>query len=775
MCCLLPSRALAQERQQIYIDSVRLGFPASMHEAGHKPGFWTPVYVDVTTGSERIARGELTVEASDSDDARNRFTVALPPLEPREQATVIAYTKPGSANDGIRIEIRIDGRPAASKVENNYASFVLGRQLYLTMGSPLPGLKRAIAPANETAGKEDDAAAIAENSLQQIAALNDVRLFPTRWYGYEGIDLAVLCTGNREFLTNLLNEREGRKEALAEWVRRGGRLIVSLGRNQDIVAQMPIVQAMLPVVVQGANSVSLLRGVSPWTDSRFGALENKAPQDKPDAPRASFEVAKLARQPGREAEILLSEPEGLPLVVRGAYGLGKVTVVAFDLDLPPFATWIEKAQNNLWKKLLSETAWPVAAGASEVQRQPRRRGPEAGDQDDLATELQKSLEDFADVPIISFGWVALFILAYIILVGPLDYLFLKKVVKRLELTWITFPTVVLGISVGAYFTAYWLKGSDQRINKVDLLDIDLHTQQIYGTTWFSIFSPRIQNYTIGLEPADSLTGASAVPVPPMNLSWMGRPEEGWGGIGRRGSTAGFFQRAYDYAPDATGLLRVPIQVWSTKSFIARWAAPLNPAKPAVHADLSRPPGSPQALSGTITNDLPFAIEDAFVFQIRGGSGKWYPLNTLVPGASRRLDNLFVGSAGEEMDAWLNRDNPAPAPMPTAGNAAAGRAKDSPTRALKRLLFYQYDRGNRRDNLYRFLDESWRLQSKDEIVLFGRIALVAGNAEEVGASPSTPSRLWVGALPGAGAPRPSLQGVMTQATFIRIFIPVSPAK
>src|SRR5205085_4443816 len=99
---------------------------------------------------------------------------------------------------------------------------------------------------------------------------------------------------------------------------------------------------------------------------------------------------------------------------------------------------------------------------------------------DLGTQLEEALENFPTVPVISFGWVALFILAYILIVGPLDYLFLKKVVKRLELTWITFPTVVLGISVGAYFTAYWLKGDDQRINKVDLLDIDLQSQQIYG-------------------------------------------------------------------------------------------------------------------------------------------------------------------------------------------------------------------------------------------------------------------------------------------------------
>src|SRR5436309_5667264 len=108
---------------------------------------------------------------------------------------------------------------------------------------------------------------------------------------------------------------------------------------------------------------------------------------------------------------------------------------------------------------------------------------------EVARDLQVSLEDVEDVPMISFGWVALFILLYIIVVGPLDYLFLKKVVKRLELTWVTFPVVVLVVSAGAYFTAYYIKGNDLRINKLDVVDIDLHDGQAYGHTWFTLFSP----------------------------------------------------------------------------------------------------------------------------------------------------------------------------------------------------------------------------------------------------------------------------------------------
>ena len=62
-----------------------------------------------------------------------------------------------------------------------------------------------------------------------------------------------------------------------------------------------------------------------------------------------------------------------------------------------------------------------------------------GSDSELLGRLIHGLESFDGVPVISFGWVALFILIYIVVVGPLDYFFLKKVVKRLELTWVTFP------------------------------------------------------------------------------------------------------------------------------------------------------------------------------------------------------------------------------------------------------------------------------------------------------------------------------------------------
>src|SRR4030081_1187929 len=104
--------------------------------------------------------------------------------------------------------------------------------------------------------------------------------------------------------------------------------------------------------------------------------------------------------------------------------------------------------------------------------------------------------------------------------GPLALFLLKYVFKRLEWTWITFPTVVLGISVIACFAAYALKGKDLKVNKVDIVDFDLRTSReqprVYGHSFFTILSPRIQNYTVGLEPNPEFWGQEIKKVKLLN-------------------------------------------------------------------------------------------------------------------------------------------------------------------------------------------------------------------------------------------------------------------
>ena len=73
---------------------------------------------------------------------------------------------------------------------------------------------------------------------------------------------------------------------------------------------------------------------------------------------------------------------------------------------------------------------------------------------------------------------------------------------------------------------------------------------------------------------------------------------------------------------------------------------------------------------------------------------------------------------------------------------------------------------------RELDQSWRVVEKNpnEAILIARLGRTMGPAEEISTSPASPTRLWLGQLPGSGS-RPPIDGTMRQETYIRVYIEV----
>src|SRR5438132_3216329 len=116
-CCLLSfsliAPARAQVKPKVTFDSIRVGFSGSAEPGEplegrfratlHKAGCWTPVFVSITPGPDGIQEGRVIVEAGDSDDIQNRYTIPFPRggLPPDESFTFLTYTKPSSLNSEI--------------------------------------------------------------------------------------------------------------------------------------------------------------------------------------------------------------------------------------------------------------------------------------------------------------------------------------------------------------------------------------------------------------------------------------------------------------------------------------------------------------------------------------------------------------------------------------------------------------------------------------------------------------------------------------------------
>jgi hypothetical protein len=460
----------------------------------------------------------------------------------------------------------------------------------------------------------------------------------------------------------------------------------------------------------------------------------------------------MEAKPGRNVHFPIKEGN-VPLVAQANFGLGRITVVAFDLDQAPFVGW--KGEGPFWERLLQESG-------------PTYFKPTSSDNEDgeLLSEMQRGLETFEGIPTISFWWVALFILLYIAVVGPLDYYLLKKVFKRLELTWITFPVVVITVSALAYFTAYSLKGNDQKINKLDVVDIDMQTSTIQGNTWFSIFSPRIQNYTVGIEPAENWGIKKDAPPTPL-VSWMGTT--------RRGRQS-LFRRSYDYEPAASGLQHVPIQVWSTKGFQATWQAPIDSARPPVKADLLV--RGREKISGSIESHLPVPLQDASLIY----RNQVIALGTLTPDNKK---NIATAALPMDLQNWLN-SNTSQRPAYQYSNGEFVDPEPA-SKFWRSLMFHEQLRRAGSQLSYhneslRELDQSWRLRSSgeteeppEEAILVGKVAVEHGAAKDVAAKPGAASHLWLGALPDKSAKRPDLDGTMRQETYVRVFLKVRVEK
>jgi hypothetical protein len=623
---------------QVQVESLRVGFGAASETGGnYKVGCWAPAFVKVKAEGSAFD-GTLELATADSDDVPAVFTtqVHVPTGKSVDLAT---FVKAGKMLPSFHARLADrDGKTVqlaafASAGGEVAAGAPLGVMLIVTVGSP-PGLE--IAQLAKRPGYPRD--------LFRIGHVQSPHDLPDRWFGYEGVDHLVVCADEPASLDGF---DAARLSALDAWVKNGGKLMITSGAAWEQVAKK--FGRMLPADVAGVQAVN-----------QFPDLESYLGSSVPPVPiRSTVPVPHLANVRGRT----VIGSRDLPLVVTGAYGLGTVTVAALDLSREPFRNW--DGLTDLWLKLLAVPKRGGSTASQEAWSQTQR---------DLSSHLRRSLEQFADVPIVSFQWVALSILIYVLLVGPVDYWLLSRVFKRMELTWITFPISVAAVSAAAYFTVHSLKGKELRVNKVDVIDVDQATGSQRGTSWFTVFSPRLDQYSIKASPARKASAADDPARPAENvMSWLGVPEDTIGGMARRGGVA-MFQRGYQFDPHAAGLVGVPMQVWSMKSFTARWH---GQSPPVVDAKLTAV-GS--ELRGSLSNRLGARLQDCHLAFAR----KMYPLGDLPSPGSMLVETR----ASEDLRGHLGRRVGPITDARSRADADAGGADAVQENLIYGMMFHQ---------------------------------------------------------------------------------------
>jgi len=837
------------------IENVKVGLPAARFtnerdDAGAsaaivKAGMWAPVSfrLKVLRGTDLKLHVEL--ESSDGDKNTTRVRWPLGHLVRNKQATgpddqflakgsfiepgefeFMPLVKVGGPNSGVKLRIyteAADGefQPASEPVAvEQLQTRAASTFTVVSLGTKLPSFNLSYS------GKVEPYTRGLRGGRVETATFDSVETMPDHWYAYELADLVILATGNcsDDFLKKLFDDSESarfkhKREALLEWIRRGGKFVLSLSRKTDLLNVQNAFKNFLPVAVPG---VDRLERIDINAASEHGTLSLTfagRPRRKLDGdgnpildddgkpvfePADPIRFAKLQPLPGKPTQTLATRGFGIeapPAVLQTALGLGRFTVVGFDLDTSPFLDLDVAKRIEFWDWLMRQAASEKASESSKAQENNSFSSSFTETEEGVLGGLRNHVDHFEGVPVISFGWVALFIILYTIVIGPLEYLFLKKVLGRLELTWITFPIIVITVSVAAYYTAYSVKGKDLKINKVDVVDMDASGGRVYGRTWYTIFSPRPASYNLAVEPKENwATGPTdaADPMPETLIDWMaGAKQEEGGGIAARN---------YRYRIDPNGGTRqangipngienLTIAVWATKTLTANWSGYMPKAAVESTVAHTRDKNANLTVNGQLTFNIPLPnVQDAIAYY----AGKPYSLGkNLRSGVPVKFDIADPASINEgntwqrefSLDSRFYTNSKAsdtneynPYANPEASSAETNMTK-SPIN-LWGLLFHEKmlisgaNRTTIQNAGLRLLDESWRLTptNKDEVIVLLRLAPAGGPTEAMfaDAESASPTKLWVKGAPGR-EPRPAVPGLLQQETFVRIYVPVQPMK
>ena len=196
------------------ITSVKIGLGGKF-----KVGSWTPVHVSVNGGEAGFA-GKIEFVAADNDLLATTFaegTASLVEVPRGESWSGWRYFKVGRMRGTMRVLLR------------NRDGEVVHEQT-LRDAFPQPSTWQWVVTVGTDVGVDEAAVFLARMRDEKLMSSNltDPDQFPDQWFGYEGVNVLLVPAGEVNPLESLSDRQFA---ALLDWLRLGGRLVLSAGRR----------------------------------------------------------------------------------------------------------------------------------------------------------------------------------------------------------------------------------------------------------------------------------------------------------------------------------------------------------------------------------------------------------------------------------------------------------------------------------------------------------------------------------------------------------------
>jgi hypothetical protein len=525
---------------------------------GHvRIGSWMAISVHLANDGPAVI-GELRMKGG--TQGQTRFGVAVD-LPTQSDKTYTLYAQPPAFGSQLEVDL-VDGDRTVASAKPTFTSHDAS-QLVVGIVAERPegivGSLHLLPNVNQVAPLVVD---LAPEDL------------PDRVEAWSGLDRIIWQDVDSERLT------PAQVAALRGWVAGGGRLIVTGGTAgprslsafpDELLPYRPLVTADVPA----ANLAGLL-GKLPATATTLPALSGTLAAGSPLAAIGDQVVA-----------------------AERSYGAGVVTLLGFD----PTVDWIAKTDTAdvLWRGLLP----------------PRTGGGLTFTDDGMLVSAVSQLPSLALPPI---GGLIALLVAYILLIGPINYLVLRRLDKR-EWAWLTMPALIVLFAVGAYAFGAALRGSELIVNEVAVVRGAPGASDGTAQVYLGVFSPSRGTFQVQVPGGALLSAPSTGDV--------------FGGTGT-GSQLDVLQG------DPARVRDLAVGFGSLRTIRAETAVSV----PVVQADLRLADGH---LRGTIRNTSAQRLENPAV--VLGGTVAI--LGDLEPGAEAAVDvalqtNLFGQSLSDRV-------------------------------------------------------------------------------------------------------------------------------
>ena len=540
-----------------------------------RPGVWTRLQVQLVS-TEAV---ECRVEATAADPTGNpaTFPSASIKLVANNPTTTSLFFMPGRLAETVSLKVvseeagvlasrRLVAVESASS-ETDFAVVKHETPVWVVAGTI--GGSRTSKSNQQTIQQE-----VTERGIQ-VTSLESASELPTQWRAYSAVS-TVFLAGSFE-----LNDEQS--AALNQWVRNGGHVVAIVGTRVEELTSSLIAEWALNDQEVTASSLSDLSGLEAFAKSSFRI---------PIAARIKGSI--IRAQDGAD---VVTGIEG-PLLTRSAHGFGRITMLGVDLD---------KAPLSRWRALESFVA--AIADLPTVSLDDESAGQRISHSGitDLATQFQIGMETIPHVGERSTLSVLGVVLLFLLVIGPLDYLLVHRLLKKPGLTWMTFPAIVVVAGLLASSVAGGANGTDIRSRMCELIDLDADSGFARQTVWSTVYSPDHRRYRVEINhDSSALTTAPHKDTSKGWLHWIAAPESNFGGM-YRAAGLNLGGAKYSFSDDRAEIENLPIPAASDR--ILGSTATFTASSELFELNLKQAGTGHLSRDSTLTHHLPGPIED----------------------------------------------------------------------------------------------------------------------------------------------------------------------